>query len=178
MEVDFYVVSSGLREIIVGSPLYPHLTAVYASEFAEEGIPPIITHIKRAVNFTEKTRYLYEINKGLEWSETSKNPYLVNKDVPERPVPFENMIYVGDGLTDIPCFSLLKSNHGVGFGVFDPKEMKSARKALEQFLIPHRVVSMHAPKYGPEDELGSLIRAQIAGRCNLIHVLRKAAESG
>jgi len=71
----------------------------------------------------------------------------VNRDVPadRRPVPFENMIYVGDGLTDIPCFSLLKKERGASFGVFDPARKESARRAFTEFLRTDRVISMHAP---------------------------------
>src|SRR5947207_2162139 len=80
----------------------------------------VLATIKRAVTFTEKTRFLFEIQKGITPQQTAKDPYLVNKDVPatDRRVPFSNMIYVGDGLTDIPCFSLIGHNRGRAFAVF------------------------------------------------------------
>lgn len=121
-------------------------------------------YIRRCVSFTEKTRYLFEINKGIPQGESSKNPYLVNKAVAEsdRRVPFENMIYVGDGLTDIPCFSVVGMGHGFAFGVFDPSEEGKAKRALTEFLEPKRVVSMHKPAYRSDDELGSILRVTVA----------------
>jgi hypothetical protein len=78
----------------------------------------------KPLGFTEKTRFIFEINKGLgaDGSDTRTNPYDVNIDRPSanRRIPLENMIYVGDGLTDVPCFSLLKKCGGHGFGVVDP----------------------------------------------------------
>jgi hypothetical protein len=74
------------------------------------------------VTFTEKTRYIFEINKGIMREESLRQPYEVNRaiDRRDRRVPFKNMIYVGDGLTDIPCFSLMEAEDGLGFGVFNP----------------------------------------------------------
>lgn len=71
----------------------------------------------------------------------------------DRRVPVENIVYVGDCLTDIPCFSLLKDSRGTPFGVFDPGRKESAKRAFLQFLLPDRVIGMHAANYGPTDEL-------------------------
>lgn len=133
----------------------------------------MLKYVKRCVTFTEKTRYLFEINKGIDPKETRRNPYSVNKDVPlhKRRIPFKNMIYIGDGLTDIPCLALIKKvGGGTVFGVFNPAEPKSAKRALLEFLKTDRVISMHAPKYGKKDELGSLLRAAVAERCSKIKV--------
>jgi hypothetical protein len=107
-----------------------------------------------------------------------RNPLLVNKDVAsgERRVPFTNMIYVGDGLTDIPCFSLLNSMGGTPFGVFDPSREESAKKAFLDFLEPARVVSMHAPRYESDAELGSLIRVAVSAKLGQIQIARSEAE--
>jgi predicted HAD superfamily phosphohydrolase len=108
-----------------------------------------------------------------------ENQNIVNKDVPtkNRRVPFKNMIYVGDGLTDIPCFSLVKKMGGIAFGVFNPQEQKSAKRALLEFLNTDRVVSMHAPKYRKTDELGSLLRAATTNVANKIKLESQEAES-
>jgi aspartate/methionine/tyrosine aminotransferase len=89
----------------------------------------------------------------------------------------ESREVLGDGLTDIPCFSLLKKEHGASFGVFDPARKESARKAFTEFLQTDRVISMHAPRYGPGDELGSLLRTAVATRASAITIQRAQAES-
>jgi phosphoglycolate phosphatase-like HAD superfamily hydrolase len=175
--IEFYIISSGLLDIIRGSNLVQkHFKAVYACEF-QEGVNGCLSRIKRCISFTEKTRYLFEINKGLPVDGTHQNPHLVNKDIPElqRRIQFRNMIYVGDGLTDIPCFSLIKKNGGTTFGVFHPKSEKSAKRALLEFLKTDRVVSCHAPKYRKSDELGSLLRTAVIQRCQAIDLQRQGA---
>ena len=160
--IEFYVVSSGLVEIIRGSAIAKHLSGIWGCEFAEEGRQ--VRHVKNLVSFTEKTKALYMINKGLS---DSAGPYAVNekREQSDRRIPFENMIYVGDGLTDVPCFSLLDHFGGKAFGVFDPKKSGSPKKAWEQLVAPKRVTSMNAPKYRKTDELGSLLRAVVKSLC-------------
>jgi hypothetical protein len=173
--VEFYVISSGLREIILGSEvLSKECAGIYACELAEDP-PGVIAHVKRCVTFTEKTRYVFEINKGIGIVESRGNPLLVNKAVkPEdRRIPFENMIYVGDGLTDIPCFSLLLANHGQVYAVFDPNEQSKAKRSFVEFLQPRRVLSMNSPRYGPHDDLGAMLRMAIAQNCSRIQLQRK-----
>lgn len=176
----FRIISGGLLEVVLGSEIVRrHFTGVRGCEFADDPGTSCIAEVKRAITFTEKTRYLFEINKGVEPSDTLKNPYVVNRDVAPaaRPVPFSNMIYVGDGLTDIPCFSLLKKEHGTSFGVFDPARKESARRAFTEFLQTDRVISMHAPRYGRGDELGSFLRTAVATRASTITLQRAQPES-
>ena len=165
VSIEFYIVSGGLQAVIEGATFTSkYFTGIYGCQLGEEGNPPVIRNIKRSINFTEKTRYLFEINKGIAAAESSQNPYLVNREVsPEkRHIPFSNMVYVGDGITDIPCFSLLKHFGGTPFGVFDPKNPAKAKRAFVDFLKPGRVVGMHAPKYRRGTELGELLRATVA----------------
>lgn len=178
--VEFYVVSGGLQEIIEGSKIVrENFSGVYGCQLGEDQTTGMLRYIKRCVTFTEKTRYLFEINKGLDPLKTQRNPFLVNKDVPlhKRAIPFKNMIYVGDGLTDIPCFSLLKKEGGVSFGVFNPAARRSAKRAFIEFLRPARVISMNAARYRLRDELGSLLRVAVATRCSKIKLERREAES-
>ena len=70
-----------------------------------------------------------------------------------------------------------KKEHGISFGVFDPARKESARKAFTEFLQTDRVISMHAPRYGPGDELGSLLRTAVATRASTITLQRAQAES-
>ncbi len=177
--VEFYVISSGLREIILGSELLSRECAgIYACELAEDP-PGTLAHVKRCVTFTEKTRYVFEINKGIAADDSRANPLLVNKSVKheDRRIPFENMIYVGDGLTDIPCFSLVLAKDGQVFAVFDPTEESKAKRAFVEFLQPHRVMSMHSPRYGPKDDLGLMLRMAVTQVCSRIQLQRTAPYS-
>jgi len=130
-----------------------------------------VADIKRCVTFTEKTRFLFEINKGISPSAAAAQPHLVNQLIREedRPIPFANMIYVGDGLTDIPCFSLIEKGGGVAFGVFQAGK-ESAKQAFQRFLETKRVRSMHHPEYGEDSELGSLLRAAVSTACSNIMI--------
>ena len=161
--IEFYVVSSGLEEIIRGSSIAPYLAGIWGCELGEESGE--VRYIKNVVSFTEKTKFLFMINKGIE--ENSTNPYAVNekRDAADRRIPFENMIYIGDGLTDVPCFSLLQHFNGVAFGVFDPKKADTPKKAWEQLVVPKRVTSMNSPRYRGSDELGALLRAAVKQLC-------------
>lgn len=173
ISIEFYIVSSGLYEVIKGSSIVQeHFSGVYACHLDEED--GVLRHVKRCVTFTEKTRFLFEINKGIEPNHSDTNPGLVNTDVAvgERRVPFENMVYAGDGLTDIPCFSLVSKNGGTAFGIFEPGKVPSAKKAFQEFLKAGRVVSSHAPRFGPEDELGALLRAAVSSRVTALAVRR------
>jgi 2-hydroxy-3-keto-5-methylthiopentenyl-1-phosphate phosphatase len=98
-EIEFYIVSGGLQEIVEASlksaKLRRYFSGIYACELSADENQGYVKHIKRCVTFTEKTRYLFEINKGINPNQGRRNPYLVNKDVPisNRRIPFKNMIY-------------------------------------------------------------------------------------
>ena len=103
--------------------------------------------------------------------------YSVNELVmPEnRRIPFENMIYVGDGLTDVPCFSLIGKSNGKAFGVFDPSKTDSPKKAWEKLVAPKRVSTMNSPRYGEGDDLGALIRVAVSEICSRLDTKSQAA---
>lgn len=165
INIEFYIVSGGLQDLMAEIPLLQkNFSAVYGCQFAEHPETGVIHQIKKCVTFTEKTRYIFEINKGISPRHVEANKYAVNKDVPiaKRRIPFKNMIYVGDGLTDIPCFSLVKRMGGMAFGIFNPAEERSAKRALLEFLSTDRVISMHAPRYRKSDELGAMLRAAVS----------------
>jgi hypothetical protein len=82
------------------------------------------------------------------------------------------MVYVGDGLTDIPCFSTVKVFGGQAFGVFDPTNPEKTKRALLEFLVPRRVVGMYRPRYGDTDELGALLRMWVINRAAEIQIER------
>jgi phosphoserine phosphatase len=172
VSVEFYIISGGLQAVIEGSAYVQEFFAgVYACQLGEDAHTGVVSYIKRCVTFTEKTRFLFEINKGISPADAATQPQLVNNFVPEanRPVPFKNMIYIGDGLTDVPCFSLVEKGDGLAFGVFQ-RGTESAKQAFQRFLETKRVRSLHHPDYRDEAELGSLLRAAVASACTRIEL--------
>lgn len=103
--VEFYVISGGLEEIIRGSKIAPNLNGIWGNRFSEDPKTGRIAHVKNVVTFTEKTKHLFEINNGIV-EKSRREHYAVNQhiDQAKRRVPFRNMIYVGDGLTDVRAF--------------------------------------------------------------------------
>ena len=176
ISIEFYVVSGGLEEIIRGSEIASrHMTEIYGCLLGEDPHTGQLTRIKRCITFTEKTRYLFEINKGLDSTQTKKNPHMVNKSVPQeqRRVPFENMIYIGDGLNRHPLLLARPRIERDHVRRVRPAKEKSARRALLEFLQPGRVVGMHKPLYRREDELGiDPLRTAVGERCARIVVER------
>jgi len=176
VSIEFYIISGGLQPIIEGSAhVKKYFSGVYGCQLGEDAESKIVCDIKRCVTFTEKTRFLFEISKGISPVNAATQPHLVNQLVPEqsRPVPFKNMIYVGDGLTDIPCFSLVERGGGIAFGVFQSGG-ESAKQAFQRFLETKRVRSIHHPDYRDDAELGSLLRAAVSAACSniMIHSAR------
>jgi phosphoserine phosphatase len=165
--VNTYIISEGLKEVIEATTLADEFEAVYASELSadEEGT---ITGLKRAISFTDKTRYLFEINKGISQPDSENNPYKVNEKTlySERTIPFENIVYVGDGLTDIPCFSLVQDRNGRAFGVYDSENRSTKQEAVSEIGSPQRTLgSSNKPSYKNNDRLGSILRLTVEGMC-------------
>ncbi len=114
-----YMISSGLREIIEGTKIYPHFHNVFASEYWFDAYETPFP--KRVITDTGKTQYLFRINKGLEDLGDT-----INQHMPEdaRPVPFTNMIYFGDGDTDVPSMAVIRKNGGHAIAVHTPGRSK------------------------------------------------------
>lgn len=131
-DVEHYVISSGLQEIIEGSEVYEYFKKTYACEYIYD-VNGVAIWPKTVVNFTTKTQYLYRINKG-ELSVCDDK--LLNSHVPheDRRIPFKNMIYIGDGFTDVPCMKLCKVNGGHSIAVYG-EDKETAEKLIREYRV-------------------------------------------
>ena len=158
VQVEHYIVSSGIKEIIEGTPIAPYFKKIYACEFMYGGDGGI-KWPKFAVNYTAKTQFFFRINKGVLDIDSS-SAELLNRFTPpnERRIPFDNMIYIGDGLTDVPCMKLAKLNGGQSIVVYDPEKGDAAAQAL---LRADRVNFLAPADYREGSRLESVVKAII-----------------
>ena len=158
VDVEHYIVSSGNAEIIEGTPIASKFKKIYASRFMfnENGVA---CWPASAINYTTKTQFLFRINKGAhDLSDDSAINEFV--DMADRPVPFPNMVYIGDGVTDVPCFRLVKDLGGLSVVVFRP-HTPNAREKAEKFRQDGRVQAVVPANYKKHSELDRIVNAQI-----------------
>ena len=176
IRLEHYVVSNGMAEMIRGSALAPFLDGIWACEFIEspalpgyldgkaEEEEPLIAQLGYVIDNTTKTRAIFEINKGANKGEIAVNDSLAHD---QRRIPFEQMIYVADGPSDIPVFSLIRQNHGRCCAVYDPSKRESfskANKLLQQGRVEH-----HAPAdYQENSPLSLWLSTTIDEMCEAI----------
>ena len=152
VQVEHYVISSGLREIIEGSGIAQEFREIYACEFYynENGDA---CWPKLDVNFTNKTQFVYRINKGI--LDVSRDREL-NGSMPDdsKRVPFTNMIYMGDGLSDVPCMKMMRAYGGQAIAVYQA----SNRQGVEKLLADGRVDFIFPADYREGMELDRTVR--------------------
>jgi hypothetical protein len=114
VRIEHYIISAGLIEILKGISIYDRFTRIYASEYyyGPDGVPKFP---KLLITDTTKTQFLFRINKGKHDLTESINQHM---EWHQRPVPFQNMIYIGDGLTDVPSMTVVQANGGHAMAVY------------------------------------------------------------
>lgn len=159
IKIEHYIISSGLNEIIQGSSIQKYFHKIFASEFYydENGVA---CWPKNAVNYTTKTQFLFRINKGVL---DISNDDDLNKYTPEddRRIPFSNMIYVGDGKTDIPCMKLVKAHGGYSIAVYQNEDQSVVREMLKDGRVDFIALADYS-EYGGLDKLVRDIICKIA----------------
>ena len=152
LSVEHYIISSGVREIIEGSSIYKEFKDVFACEYLYNE-NDVACWPKNAVNYTTKTQFLFRINKGvLDISnDNDLNTYTPEDD---RPVPFRNMIYIGDGLTDVPCMKLVKINGGYSIAVFQ----RGKKNKVEDLITNNRVNFIEPADYSEGSDLDKTVK--------------------
>ncbi len=151
VEVEHYVLSSGLKEIIEGTSIAKYFKRIYACEFLYKDGQA--RWPKMAVNYTNKTQFVYRINKGVL---DINNDTDLNNSRPdnEKRVFFSNMIYIGDGLTDVPCMKLVKQSGGHSIAIYSPGQAYKTAPLLKH----ERVDWMFEADYSEGSELDKTMK--------------------
>ena len=151
VQVEHYIISSGLKEIIEGSAISGKFKSIFACEFlyGENGAA---VWAKTDVNYTNKTQFVYRINKGVL---DVANDIDLNRSMPEdsKRVPFCNMIYIGDGLSDVPCMKMMKAYGGYSIAVYQSRDSK-----VEDLLMKNRVDFIYPADYSLGSGLDRTVR--------------------
>ena len=123
VKVEHYLVSSGTMEIVEGCAIYPSFTKAWGCEYYynKDGEP---VWPKLAINYTQKTQFYFRISKGVV---DVKDDNSVNEKTPDRRIPYRNIIYMGDGMTDVACMTLVKHNEGTSIAIYPEKESDKVR---------------------------------------------------
>jgi len=179
IKLEHYIISTGLGEMIRGSVIAPFVEEIYACELVESIPPPYFTkqlelpidpgpeisQIGLMVDNTIKTRFLFEINKG-----SNKIPDInVNAAIPEeeRRIPFHNMIYIADGPSDIPAFSVVKRGGGKTYAVYDPENLAEFEQN-DHLLQAGRIHGYGPADYTPESSTSKWIHLHLDKICEKI----------
>ena len=154
LDIEHYLISSGYEEILAGAEIRHYFKDMFACSYAfdEQGIP---VWPARVINYSIKVQFLSKINKGL----CKIDDVAVNEFMPaeERPIPFDRMIYFGDGMTDIPSMKLVNERGGNAIAVYAPKKSHERKKAIK-LLADNRVNFALPADYSENKELDKVIK--------------------
>ena len=155
LEVEHYVISSGMSEIIESVDIAKNFKKIYACKYFydEDGIakwPAVI------VNYTTKTQYIFRINKQVldEHNDTDLNTWVKPS---ERPIPFKRMIYIADGLTDVPCMRLVREYNGKSIAVYNPS-LDEPSPVAKQLIHEKRADFMSKADYREDKDMEKLVK--------------------
>jgi len=150
VEIEHFIISSGLKEIIEGTPIAKYFTKIYASEYHYDK-NGYADWPAMAVNYTNKTQFLFRINKGTLdiWDDS------INEHVPslQRYIDYPNIIYIGDGMTDVPCMSLVRKYGGHSIAVYE-----NDKTTCEKLLAQQRVNFFAKANYEKDSDLDRLVK--------------------
>lgn len=153
VKVEHYIISSGNKEILEASPIAKEFKEIYASSFIfdDENHP---VWPAQALNYTNKTQFLFRVNKGI----LDVNDHTVNNTMKheERRIPFENMIYIGDSLTDVPCMRLTVKSGGNAIGVYSSDEPNYP--AMLELLNNNRINYFVEADYREDSTIDRLVK--------------------
>ena len=185
IEIEHYIVSTGLAEMIRGSKIAPYVDGIWGCEFIENPLLPgcmnqdelemqtdaEISQIGMMVDNTTKTRALFEINKGTNKDDAiDVNSKLAHED---RRVPFQNMIYIADGPSDVPSFSVIRKFGGKTYAVYKPSN--EAEFAQNDLLLQTNRIHAYGPaRYEGDSNTSMWLKLHVQKMCDRIVADREA----
>ncbi|NBB52130.1 haloacid dehalogenase-like hydrolase [Rhizobium sp. CRIBSB] len=159
LDIEHYIISAGLEEMIDGCPIRERFRHVFASKFVYDAhgvaIWPAV-----GVNYTTKTQYLFRINKGVlnHYEHDRINRFIPDAD---RPVPFERMIFLGDGDTDVPTMKMMHTKGGFSIAVYDPRNSERDQEKIYSLISEDRVNFVAAADYREGSPLDLIVKGLI-----------------
>lgn len=177
ISLEHYIVSTGLRQIILGSKISEYVDDVWACEFVQNIAPPdyletgnvesndVISDIGYVIDNTTKTRAIFEINKGANKYRNIDVNAKIEDD--KRRIPIENMIYIADGPSDVPVFSVVNLFGGKTYAVYKPGNQKEFSQ-VNKLLRENRVQAFGEAIYNEESQTGLWIISSIEEIANKI----------
>jgi 2-hydroxy-3-keto-5-methylthiopentenyl-1-phosphate phosphatase len=169
IELRHYIISAGLKEIISGTAIAGYFYKVFASEYYYDEYGAA-TFPNVIVNDTLKTQFIFRINKGKENLSENINLHM---PMPLRPIPFQNIMYIGDGLTDVPCMTVIRKNGGYAIAVYKSHSPRG-RKTCVDLLKAERVNFIAKADYRSGTELDRLIKLLLG---NMVEGIRYGRET-
>jgi hypothetical protein len=167
VEVEFYLITCGMVEIARHNCIAPYFKAMWGCEF-HYGKDSGIEFLKKIVTHTEKTRYLFQLAKGIEHQKNDGQTFIY-RDVPaeELHVPLTQVIYVGDGASDIPCFSLLNEENGIAIGLYKDNTPEEWKRELS-ITQSQQVMNLAPVDYSENSELMQSLTLAVESICKQI----------
>ena len=153
--IEHYIISSGTYEIIQGTPIAKYFKRIYACRYMYnengEAVWPAL-----AINYTQKTQYIYRISKGVL---DANDDYNLNRvqDGSQRRIAYNNMIYIGDGMTDIPCMKMVKQRGGKSIALYPSGRSETVKTLVEDNRINYVCVA----DYSPNSSLEKIVKLMI-----------------
>jgi hypothetical protein len=155
VEIEHYIISSGTYEIIQGTPIAKYFKRIYACRYMYDEHGEAIWPA-RAINYTLKTQYIYRISKGIL---DALDDYNLNRlqDESLRRIAYRNMIYLGDGLTDIPCMKMVKEKGGKSIAVYAAGKSETVKPLVDD----DRINYVCAADYSKDSTLEKIVKLMI-----------------
>lgn len=174
IELEFYIITGGFAEVVRNTCIAPYFTKIWGCEFnyAENGE---IEFLKRSISHTEKTRYLMQISSGQDQVDGDGRSFAY-RDVSEARlyIPLSQFIYVGDGASDVPCFSVVNDKGGIAIGVYKGDTAEAWSEQVE-VTESQRVANLAPAEYQEESELMRSLILAVESLCKQISLRQLSA---